>query len=187
MSNKIFCRNQGSTERQCREDFKICWSSSGLLRTIFVCPGPWSLFQITVFIRARFCKVHVCFWRVFEKFLNQVPCWNPLKTFYGLLKYLIFQFQSKTTKNISKRISMMTVMLVTIIGCWWQNFYLGNIFWMLVSDKNGQNRHQRLSVVTDTFRLQHRFPNSNLENKTQQNPYITLTNLCLDSVNFTSS
>ena len=59
---------------------------------------------------------------------------------------------------------------------------------MDVGDKNGQNRHQRLIVVTDTFRLQHRFLNSNLESKTKQNPDIALmTNLCLDSVNFRPS
>ena len=59
--------------------------------------------------------------------------------------------------------------LMTVFGCC-QNFDFSDIFWILVPDDNkkivdvgdqkGQNRHQHLIVVTNTFRLQHPSPTS---------------------------
>ena len=51
-------------------------------------------------------------------------------------------------------------MLVIIFGCWWHNFDMADIFWMLVpdanvGDKNHQNCHQHIKVVANTFGLQH--------------------------------
>ena len=64
---------------------------------------------------------------------------------------------------------LVTLMSVTILGRWWQNFDDGDIFGMLdanvikvvdVGDQNGQNRHQHLIVVTNTIRLEHPSPTS---------------------------
>ena len=56
-------------------------------------------------------------------------------------------------------------MLVTIYGCGRQNLDIGDIFWMLVhdanlklyrniGDENGENRHQHLKFVANTFHPQ---------------------------------
>ena len=55
-------------------------------------------------------------------------------------------------------------MLVIIFACYWQNFDIGDIFWMLVpdvilkkiesvDDENCQNSQQNLKFVANTFCL----------------------------------
>jgi len=46
---------------------------------------------------------------------------------------------------------------VVTLGCWWQNFDIGNMFWMLVPDAYVR-RFRHLKNVINTFRLQHPLP-----------------------------
>ena len=61
-----------------------------------------------------------------------------------------------------RQVNVGDFMWITIFRRLWQNFYIGDLLRMLlldsytqenVGDENGKNRHQRLKVGTNTFRL----------------------------------
>ena len=92
-----------------------------------------------------------------------------ISTIMSCLNFPVPKFVIKKVQMKLRTFAYMIVgdfILVTIFGCWWQKFDIGNIFWrwlpvayvkrlrMLVT-KPSQNCHQHLKIVTNTFRLQH--------------------------------
>ena len=99
----------------------------------------------------NFEKPHLAPWIIISDFIWNIIYGNKARRIIQRWKWCWWHFDVGNLK------------LITISGCWWLNFNVGDILCkniVDVGDQKDQTRHQHLKVVTNTSRLQHPSPTS---------------------------
>ena len=117
------------------------WNKPNTQKLKAIClPKPESrISRVTFFISSKLLKMLT--WRNRTDQSNIFPLTSILKLkwfgklhrFYCMFEYFLYRLYC-SLHTCWWQVNVGDFMLVTIFGCWWQNFDIGDIFWMLVPD-----------------------------------------------------